>query len=191
VWNSVLKRKDLEPMKKIIICLTGLFLLSVTTALLQSCCRESDKRCQWISSLSVIAMDNGGEEPVKVQNEVKAKAMMLDLSGEIDESTCYKPNISLMPAAYAFKCVNYAVEDSVVALNIYADKKYDADHEAGVPLNDIFKMKSGNILYYGSVQHYYLLSNPDDTGTFTFSVKVQMASGRIVSADTEPIKLVK
>ena len=174
------------------LCWIALCGISVFGALLQSCCPEREKHCQWISSLSVIAMDNSGAAPIKVQNGlVKAKALKLDVSSEYDESNCYRPNLSLMSSAYAFKCVPNTEEDSVVALNIYADKKYDANHEAGTPLTDLFKMANSNALYYGSVQHYYLLSNPDDTGTYTFSVKVQMASGRIVSAYTAPLKLLK
>ncbi len=183
-------------MKKVLLCFMAFCTLSVSSAVMQSCCGE-DAMCKSITTISMKGLDNSGREPVDlIDNQVTAAALVLKLDLDISISTCHTPNnISLMSSAYANKCEPIDKPDPVAFFELYADKRFDAQHDSGQSLNDLFKINDTSEFYNTydekhAVQ-FYLLKSPDDTGTFVFSAKVMLESGRQFDVVSEPIKLLK
>lgn len=186
--------------KKALYVFASLFCISLLSSIAQSCCER--KVCASISKIKLIPKDNSGSELIDYKDSVYAKSLLIymdaDTEEEWDKPTCHSglQFPSLITTANATSCAYDLKGEKVVNFDIYADKKYDANHEAGTKLNDLFKIVDADQLYAGgryssSSVKLYLLSNPDDTGTYVFSVKMTLESGKILKAETDPIKLIK
>jgi hypothetical protein len=145
-----------------------------------------------------VPYDDSGEKLQKYTKEIYGKALTLQLwveKGSRDECAKNTPSFSLLPQSYALTCPVDVIGDEVRVFNVYADRKFDDAHDAGSRLNDLFQMNDFESIYSShvsnSVASMLLLHNPADTGTFIFTVHLELASGKVLDASTPPVKLLK
>lgn len=179
-------------MKKTTTCLVLLFLIATATSFIPGCCLKN--LCLKLEQIRLVPKDNSGWDPVEIHGELRARALLLELTGDLSEEICYVPQGSLIPGAYAGNCKYNYREDSIMLFEIYADRRYDAIHDSGVALNDLFNVVNMKDLYKANIKtgaQLYLASTPDDTGTYKFGVRMELKSGKKFDVQTGPIKLLK
>jgi hypothetical protein len=182
-------------LKKTIICLGAIFLISVTTAVVQSCCEVTF--CIYLDKIFLVAKDDSGEALKDYNGAVYAKAFTLEMHTAIEyEEPCVynMSSFSLLSNAYATSCNHVFRSDAITTFDISADKRFDQFHDSGSRLNDLFEIVNSSGVYEdggnGPVK-LNLLASPDDTGTFVFRVHIELASGKILDTTSIPVKLIK
>ena len=153
------------------------------------------ENCFAIDSSFLHAYGKGGDTVV-ANEAVKWSDMRLGLTITYMNTSCCKPNINPF-INYAYACdvaviTKYA--DSIVGLNIYSNKDFDDKHPAGTDLKEYFTGTdiAGVYTNYAPYNYSFILEQqPADTGTHTFTVQLELASGNSKISTAEPVQIIK
>lgn len=164
------------------------------------CKKQVTEICVSIDSLELMAYNNEGREPVSIaaNDTIVGEALLLQF--KVYDSTtvglCLAPvGNPFVTSAYAFtkKSNNrFHYKDSITHVYLIADNGFDTQHPAGAELNEYFKMPAPTDYLDGNlnrVYEFYALRSPQQAGVYTFTVKMEFASGNVMEASTEPLNL--
>lgn len=167
-------------------------------------CDDVSTYCVNLNNTTLTAIDNrdsvaypAGNQPLLVQ------AFYLQLQIDNQSKICYtRHSGGFFNTAYALTCPqdDYRLQDSITKAVLTCNLDYAIGYPAGAMLNDLFTLppKYHN---YPAPEHYdfnttdespvfklYPQQSPVDTGTYIFNIKLYMADGTVIEANTSPVK---
>lgn len=167
-------------------------------------CDDVGTYCVNVNNTTLTAIDNRDSVAYPAGNEpLLPEAFFLQLHIDNESKICYtKPSSSFFNTAYALTCPHdkYQLQDSISKAELTCNLDYAVGYPAGAMLNDLFTLppKYHN---YPLPEHYdfnttdespvfklYPRQSPMDTGTHIFYIKLYMADGTVIEANTTPVK---
>lgn len=165
-----------------------------------------DDYCSDADRLSVDVYSAKDFQSIAQGETVIATELMLYVNMHGSRTVCFNQvqPVSNPFIASAYACSppipSYTLNDKVMAVNITADRDFNANYPQGSSLNAVFRipqLSSINITYsdvYGSEQvigqnNYYLDQSPAQAGDYIFTITYTFNSGKTLSGSTAPITL--
>lgn len=161
------------------------------------CCPD-DSDCVNVNKSLLTVYDNSGREWMPAgEDPVPGEAVVLELELQNDIYTCSRKSKAVfITSAYATSCRKSNIyNEHITYLSISADKRYGASHPATTELNDLFTIPSMNELNEdpGSKEKFrmFALKAPEESGLYTFTVKLLLSNGDIIEATANPVNILK
>lgn len=166
-------------------------------------CDDVGTYCVNVNNTTLTAMDNRDSTAYPAGNDpLLPEAFFLQLHIDNESKICYtKPSSSFFNAAYATTCPQdeYRLQDSIVNVALTCNLDYAVGYPAGTVLNDLFivpdkyhnphkDMYNFNTSDENPEYKLYPQQHPVDTGAYIFNIKLYMADGTVMEANTSPVK---
>lgn len=165
-----------------------------------------DDYCSDADRLSVDMYNTTNYTPVAQGQSIYATQLLLYVNMHGSRTVCYldaqpRQNPFITSAnACSPPIPSYTLTDKVTAINITADRDFNANYPQGSSLNGVFRMpllSSVNVTSsesYGTDQKigespYYLDQKPELAGDYTFTITYTFNSGKTLSISTAPVTL--
>lgn len=180
-------------MKKSLLILFGLCVLTVLSIIYQSC--NPIRQCFLLQGFNVYPTMTVGNTLLKSGDTVNWDQLLVNIDMQGQLFSCKnEQHFSFVNTAYATKLsVQEIYHDTIKSIHIESNQAYDVAHPAGTSLNDIFNVPTNFQTDYtfGRNFSYHAVKSPDSTRFHELTVKIEIA-GSIPYERTLPlIKIVK
>ena len=170
---------------------------TMTVLYVTSCCGPTDY-CTSIETVEFEVYSPEGNLVSGTDTSVNGSNFTLRLTISNQTNLCRsKVFIPGVTAAYAKSCRGevYFTNDTVKSISITADRDYDENTPSNSGINDFFDVppisQLNDLFEFEDVRTFDIkaVRSPNTVGSYTYSIRLFMTSGKILEATSQPVKL--